>query len=674
MERYLTEAFQKLSLLEDDFNFTQNPDEDALRKFVDDDVEEVPEEDIIDVDAKTEEDLEDTYDGKVILECECCHSRIYKDIKDVIIDKETELANIEEECPVCNCTLGWTVIGKIEKFNPDDIPEETEEDEEESELDLRGAQEELADEDKPEEVEESLKENLTDFVDDDFSEEEVEEACDQLEEGWSPDVRGLEAFDAAGLSKLKEELDKAGIALDAENTCFYEYNHYRKAPVLLIYLDTDEYDSYLDKDVIEKAGRICDEFSSNVTVDDGEDFYIEVVCDPLEEKCNEACGKLEEARKKKGQPWDPKPIKLNKNDIDVLFSLTKAGEIDDPMDIPEFSLDDYSLGHHELEEDDELIEWNVSGMELIPDLDSGWDPNVVNGTTWLLHADVDTDDVDDYIGTLSHKDVQKLIKKSRGIDLPLFFDKFDFSILESCGKGSLQEDFKEVEIKTDDQKLEMTSDENGKVTVTTEPLEEEEILPPDDIDVEDVSVEGEEIVPLTDTNEEEIETNSEEAAEEETVEEQPEESEAPTEEETTEEETEETPEEEESEEVEEVEEESFNGVAESFMKRIYHNVNNFKTTAVKESGDTLMIEGLITFNSGASKKTTFKFKPELLNNKQVRLLGLNETFSNRKNSFNVRGNIVGKKLVFESMRYNYVAKNKLNESIQVKGREVNKKK
>ena len=87
-----------------------------------------------------------------------------------------------------------------------------------------------------------------------------------------------------------------------------------------------------------------------------------------------------------------------------------------------------------------------------------------------------------------------------------------------------------------------------------------------------------------------------------------------------------------------------------------------------------MIEGLITFNSGASKKTTFKFKPELLNNKQVRLLGLNETFSNRKNSFNVRGNIVGKKLVFESMRYNYVAKNKLNESIQVKGREVNKKK
>lgn len=257
MERYLTEAFQKLSLLEDDFNFTQNPDVDDLKAFVDDDVEEVPEEDIIDVDAKTEEDLEDTYDGKVILECECCHSRIYKDIKDVIIDKETELANIEEECPVCNCTLGWTVIGKIEKFNPDDIPEETEEDEEESELDLRGAQEELADEDKPEEVEESLKEDLTDFVGDDFSEEEVEEACEDLCE--STYTYGDEAIVKAGLESLRDALEKEGLEIDLRATRF---NHGR----LILYIDQD-YDPDFDSDLIMQAVEIAKNFGNVMDYD-----------------------------------------------------------------------------------------------------------------------------------------------------------------------------------------------------------------------------------------------------------------------------------------------------------------------------------------------------------------------------------------------------------------------
>ena len=589
MQEYLREAFTQLNLLEADFDLSNLDKEklDKLTEFVADD-QPFEEEEIIDVDAETEKDLENTYAGKVILECECCHSRIYKDIKDVIIDKETELANINEECPVCNCTLGWSVIGKIEKFNPDDIPEEPEE-EEETELDLKGAQAEL---DATEPAEESLNESFveilsdedTSWVDDvvkyglaaktideatdsekklvkvtgprekikravadghlynpaDYSddliglftkevEEKYEEPCDELEEGWSPDVRGLEAFDAAGLSKLREELDKAGIALDAENTCFYEYNNYRKAPVLLIYLDTDEYDSYLDKDVIEKAGRICDEFSSNVIIDDGEDFYIEVVCDPLEEKCEESCDKLEE----------------------------------------------------------ETCE-------------------------------------------------------------------------ENCNE-SLQEDFKEVEIKTDDQKLEMTSDENGKVTVTTEPLTEEDQLPSDDIEVTDYD--SEKIVPLNDSEEEQIEANSEEEpAEEEPVEEV--------------EETEEEPAEEESEEeeVEEITEESFDYLANNFMKRTYHNVNNYKTTSAKESGNQLVVEGLITFNSGATKKTTFKFEPELLNNKQVRLRGLNETFSNRKNTFNVRCSIQDKKLIAESMRYNYIAKDKLNESVQIKGREVKKNK
>ena len=134
---YLKEAFQRLSLLEDDFNLSADAGVvDELKSFVADDIEAPEEETIIDVEAETEDDLKDSYIGKVILECDCCHARIYKDIADVVIDDETGLANIEERCPVCSTESGFNVIGKIEEFNKDELkdrPEEESEDKPEEE-------------------------------------------------------------------------------------------------------------------------------------------------------------------------------------------------------------------------------------------------------------------------------------------------------------------------------------------------------------------------------------------------------------------------------------------------------------------------------------------------------------------------------------------------------------
>lgn len=124
---YIAEAFKKLNLLENDFNFSVGPEAaDDLRSFVADDVDVPTEEPIIDVAAETADDLQDTYVGKVILECSCCHTRIYKDIADVFIDDETGLTNTNEECPVCHTTSGFNVIGKIEEFA--EVKEELDED------------------------------------------------------------------------------------------------------------------------------------------------------------------------------------------------------------------------------------------------------------------------------------------------------------------------------------------------------------------------------------------------------------------------------------------------------------------------------------------------------------------------------------------------------------------
>lgn len=118
-KNYLTEAFQALKdleLNEDVFEITDAGIEQANDFVKEADVEEF--EDIIDPLAETEEELKDSYLGKAILDCEICHSKLYKDPEEVIIDEEAGLANIEEACPYCQSNDGFKVIGQVAEYCP----------------------------------------------------------------------------------------------------------------------------------------------------------------------------------------------------------------------------------------------------------------------------------------------------------------------------------------------------------------------------------------------------------------------------------------------------------------------------------------------------------------------------------------------------------------------------
>ena len=109
---YLTEAFKALDALNED---TFSVSDDGIKKLAefednDDLVDEIT---VYDTDAEDTEDLEDSYVGKVIVDCNVCHSKIYKDKSDVVIDEETQNANIDEECPYCYSTDGFKVIGEV---------------------------------------------------------------------------------------------------------------------------------------------------------------------------------------------------------------------------------------------------------------------------------------------------------------------------------------------------------------------------------------------------------------------------------------------------------------------------------------------------------------------------------------------------------------------------------
>lgn len=214
---------------------------------------------------------------------------------------------------------------------------------------------------------------------------------------------------------------------------------------------------------------------------------------------------------------------------------------------------------------------------------------------------------------------------------------------------SLKEGFNDVQITTDDQHLTMTQDsETGKVTVETEPIQQEESFEDSDMM----------IAPLNDEDEQEIEDNSDqlEAEEEAENEEAPEEMEAE--------------EDEESEDVDisDFEESLFNDLGQKYLTEVYNNIESFNTSKVYQDNknNKLIIEGVIKFNSGNTKKTSFIFEAKDIDkDRKVRFVGENQQITKGKKSFTLRGTLKDGNLLSESLTYNYRTRDNDGESVRL---------
>lgn len=110
-------------------------------------------------------------------------------------------------------------------------------------------------------------------------------------------------------------------------------------------------------------------------------------------------------------------------------------------------------------------------------------------------------------------------------------------------------------------------------------------------------------------------------------------------------------------EITDFDEEAFDQLGESYLKKVYDNVSSFKTTSGSIEGNNLILEGLISFNSGKSAKTRFVFESKTITKTgKVKFKGLNEHISSNKNSFTLTGTLEGTKLLSESLNYNYGAR------------------
>lgn len=201
-------------------------------------------------------------------------------------------------------------------------------------------------------------------------------------------------------------------------------------------------------------------------------------------------------------------------------------------------------------------------------------------------------------------------------------------------ENELTEEFEKVEVATENQKVTLDADDDGKLTIEAEPVEE------DDEDEEDE--EEEVLAPVPDELADDIEAtanNSEDEDEEVEYD------------------------------VEDFDSDSFDDLGESYLKSVYENVSSYKTTDVSSKGNTLVVEGLIKFNSGKMRPTKFVFEANTATkNNKLRFIGENKQITRGRKAFTITGKLnENKSFITERFNYNYMTKNEKGKSTRLYG-------
>jgi len=308
--------------------------------------------------------------------------------------------------------------------------------------------------------------------------------------------------------------------------------------------------------------------------------------------------------------------------------MSMYGDLYRSGDLWDFAVSDVESGSIEIDPD--KIYWEIDGRYYeTPEMDA-----MEEELTPEEQDRMDEITRDGIVRAKDREEYNELRKKEKGIE-----EECKESCEEACEKDckesceeSLGESFEKVDVETEDQRLMMDSDEDGKVTIVTEPKEEEaeeEVMPDETLGAVDLETKDEII-----SDSEEEQAPAEEIPAEE----------VPEEEESSEDELD----------IDEFDEESFDELGESYLKKVYENVNSYKTTSVKETDSKLFIEGVIEFKSGSKKTTNFVFESNgMIKDNKTLLEGFNKQIARANKSFKMTCNVEGNKLVCEKLNYRY---------------------
>ena len=527
---FLTEAFRSMNIInEEAFDVDMKGAEEA-EDFLDKDEYELLT--VIDDEAKDEEEIKTDYTGKVIIECNTCHSKLFKDKEDIKI--EDDIVNKDEECPYCNSLDGYEVIGQIAPY-----------------------------EDK-----EEVKE--TEVIEEDVS---VGKDLDKYQKWVDYDMKRYGKIS----DKTNKDIKEAGLQIVKD-----KYGDYQ--------VIAGKYDEELkeSKHVGKKLKESGDFYNYPKY---SKTLYLPSI---RQGKVKLTIGTFNDSR----------------YDDDNMFEISATVDVESRRD--DFTLDSEKLykklnisdGHEKLSGYDDRYDNIEDTVDEIYEYFISLNQDDIDDTLIELADDVDVNRVNQMFGPIDEK-LNGTKKPSK---------KFIKEQLKR-NKKSLRERLEEISVRTDDNKIEVIEDEEGKVTVTSEPACKE----PCEV-IEEVPEEVKD----------EIIDNQKEDSEEVDVD------------------------------IDEIDTDTFGDLTERYLKKTYGNVKCFECKSSKKNNNKIVVEGFITFNSGNKKATQFIFEGHSMDKKgKMKLIGENKQLSNGKKSFVIRGHQDNSKIVCESLNYRYNQNNKM---------------
>lgn len=718
MSKYTREAFKSLDLLEDtDFDLFGKDNFQELDDFISDDIEEPTE--VVDLEAETEEDIKDSYVGEAILSCPICHTNLFKPMEEIVLGEE-DLCCVDEECPICGQIEGFKIIGKVAPFEEKEeigVDVETEPEDDEVEIDVK------------EKVKESFKKRinakrLQEKTERTIRNKKLTESSNRLSHSKKKTSKvneSLEDIKSEWENMRRENIfefpsgDYVYVGIDFDKKTIYAGGATNTGIFRETEIDLDEDDS-LDGNLIRLYDTITEEHPEYFETDEAlsEAVVTRDVTDQVVVKRSEPgfISKMHELRDKgyecissgNGQMVFAKPkvlktecaeesrdavkeslfkhytitkrIKENKNrNLDLVKKLNEDLKIF--IDLSQYKPWSGAVDTWNKIIDAGLIDELESILEdLYPE---GLGQTELNDILWF-----DADWVLESLG-LAEEEVEESLKEemriintfqiqfdsieearaaekrlqAAGYGIEEFFDDGDeYPAIQIFGNGFLNKD-NAIKVLSEIDALTFKVDESlkediEKATIETEDQVIEVKTEPKEEVAEDIeTVEDGMIAPISDEDIEEIEANQE-------TEEGPAE------------EIEETPDfpEEEEFEFESLQRDSFDRLAEEYLKKVYSNVKSFEIVNDEKNGNQIKLEGKITFNSGRTKNTTFIFEKVIdkgsIAKSKMRFVGLNETFTTKKNAYVLSTKLDQNSLVAESLRYDYPAKtSELNESVRI---------
>lgn len=531
----LTEAFKALNALNED-TFSVSDDGIAkLAEFQDNDdlTDEVR---VIDPDAETEDELLDSYVGKVILDCEVCHSKLYKDAADVELNEDGTLANVSMECPYCYSTDGYKILGQVAEYSEEPAAEETNSD------------------DAEEKVTESLNESWA---------SDVEEAMDSGDEYFMDDLYSEFADKAFAL------VEKQGFT-----DVFAEPSTQMGQGGDFFWANKDgvsyrgSYDFETEQEAFWEAAGSAQTRAQ--AIQNCAKVYAQIILSSLKPDDEE---ELEEGIFGFGKKSKSKPAAGSRSSKESQVTISVYDENGTKQFSNTFKELPGKMGA--VEQFNELIKSNG-----------------------VLRA---------YKSSPKKSDWS--YERKSNPPSPYDTDKY-FNSAAKIIREALDESVNNVNVETDDSTVSINTDDSGRVTVTTEP--------------KSAPAEGDEfLAPIDDETQAQIEAGN--------------------------------PETEMDVDIDTFDEGAFDELGESFFKGTYDNVKGYKTTNISEDvNGLLLVEGVITFDSGARKATQFVFEGKDITRKgKARLVGENLQLTKGKKAFTLSGQISNGHFIAESFNYNF---------------------